>query len=952
VPLPDQRVLNDPARLDALRACDLLDTDVDERYDRLTRLVARAVGAPVAAFTLVDDTRQFWKSLSGDVPARWAAERGTPLSHSFCAHVVASGAPLVVCDARVDPRVSDNPAISDLHVIAYAGVPVRTPGGAVVGSFSVMDGVPRRWSAAELTLLEQLGTCLESELELHLEIAERRRAERTLAETSARLQALVDFTPALLQIASLDGRLLFVNHAWRALLAYDEDELAPLRVSDVIVPELRAEYLERIDAALRGEAEPPFDTVLLSRTGRRTGAKALVRARLDGGVPVAVHARFEDVTDLRRGEEAASRMVATLNATTDIVVILDGRGQVTYLNRAGRRMLGISETESVRGIQWRSMYTRATRKLLLQVALPSAVRDGVWEGETRLVSRAGREIPVSQVVIAHRSPRGGVWYVSTIMRDISDQKRKEQEFGLLQWMTEAIAEAGDLGMAFHIALDRLCQLTGWRYGEVWVPEGEELARAAVWHSGDAGLPALAAAWADETCRRGEGLPGVAWQTERPTWVRDMTSDTVFHHREPALAAGLKAAVAVPVFSRGELVAVMQFVMAALPDEEEYPVQLVSLVASQLGGVMRRKRADADIRESEDRFRRLSDASNDGVAVTRGGKVLITNAAWTRMFGYTAEEAAGMEATRLVPAADRERQMRRMRVIKQESYSIIAVRKNGTTFEGEVTVQPVLWEGLPARVSVIRDVTEERRVSRMKSEFVSTVSHELRTPLTSVRGALGLLEAGVAGPISPQGLDLIRIARENAERLIRLISDMLDLDKIEAGKFNLRRASLMPSDVVRVAVDGISGMAGQFEVRLAEHIDAHRSFAGDHDRVVQVLTNLLSNAIKFSPKGSTVEVAVTETADEAMRFEVTNEGAGISAADRSRLFQKFEQLDASDTRRHGGTGLGLAISKAIVDQHGGRIGVDSEPNGRTRFWFELPLRRGGNRESGIGNRVAP
>jgi PAS domain S-box-containing protein len=787
----------------------------------------------------------------------------------------------------------------------------------------------REWSPDELAMLQEIGTCLAS------------------AERERRMRALFDFTPALLQAAAPDGRLLFVNRAWHEMLRYDEAELPAVMASDIVVPELRAEYLARLDAALVGEAVPPFDTVLLARTGRRTVVRALVRALMERGQPVVVHSRFEDVTDQRRDEEAANRLVATLNATTDIVVILNGHGRVTYVNRAGRRMWGIGESDPVGAIAWRSLYTRATRKLLLRTALPTAVRDGVWEGETRVLTRDGREVPVSQVVIAHKSPRGGVWYVSTIMRDISDQKRKEQEFGLLQWMTEAIAEADDLPTACLIALDRLCQLTGWQYGEVWLPEGEVLKRAAVWHSASEDLGVLAQARATGEFRRGAGLPGVAWETERATWVRDMAEPSPLAHRDKALAAGLNAAVAVPVFSRGVLVAVMVFAMTVLPAEEEYSVQLVALVASQLGGVMRRKRADAEVRESEDRFRRLSDASNEGVAVVRNGIVLEMNAAWSRMFGYTAAEARGMDATRCVLPAERERQTRRLQVVTEEQYSVVAVRKDGTTFEAEVSVQPVLWEGLPARVSVVRDVTEERRVSRMKSDFVSTVSHELRTPLTSVRGALGLLEAGVAGPISPKGLDLLRIARENAERLIRLISDMLDLDKIEAGKFDLKRASVMPSDLIRVAVDGISGMAAQYGVRVAEHIDAHRSFAGDHDRIVQVLTNLLSNAIKFSPAGSTVEVSVSETtvgAEVIVRFEVSNEGPGISAANRSRLFQKFEQLDASDMRRRGGTGLGLAISKAIVAQHGGRIGAESEPDVRTTFWFELPQRR--RRDSGL------
>jgi PAS domain S-box-containing protein len=428
-------------------------------------------------------------------------------------------------------------------------------------------------------------------------------------------------------------------------------------------------------------------------------------------------------------------------------------------------------------------------------------------------------------------------------------------------------------------------------------------------------------------------------------VRDIGSDATYWNRAEATAAGLGTAVAVPVFSHGSLVAVLEFTMTALSTDEAYLVQLVSLVASQLGGVMRRKRAEAEIRESEDRFRRLSDASNEGVAVTRDGVILETNAAWRRMFGYAEEEARGLDVTRLVPPEMADVQRKRMQVVSEDRYEVMAVRKDGTRFEVEVSVRPVLWEGVPARLSTVRDVTQERRVNRMKNEFVSTVSHELRTPLTSVRGALGLLEAGVAGPISPKGLDLIRIARENAERLIRLISDMLDLEKIEAGKFDLRRAPLMPSNLVRVAVDGITGMAGQYGVRLAEQIDAHRSFAGDHDRVVQVLTNLLSNAIKFATPGSTVEVTVREATvrleqglESMVRFEISNEGAGISAGDRSRLFQKFEQLDASDTRRRGGTGLGLAISKAIVDQHGGRIGAESEPGARTTFWFELPLRK--------------
>src|ERR1700722_1930468 len=140
----------------------------------------------------------------------------------------------------------------------------------------------RETSTDDLALLDEIAACLASEVE------QRRRVERELAETSERLEALFDFTPALLQVGSLDGRILYVNRAWRALLDYDDAELPALRVSDIVVPELRIEYLGRVDAALRGETAPPFDTVLLARTGRRTVVRALIQARVVDGAPVVV----------------------------------------------------------------------------------------------------------------------------------------------------------------------------------------------------------------------------------------------------------------------------------------------------------------------------------------------------------------------------------------------------------------------------------------------------------------------------------------------------------------------------------------------------------------------------------------------------------------------------------------------------------------------------------------
>lgn len=238
-------------------------------------------------------------------------------------------------------------------------------------------------------------------------------------------------------------------------------------------------------------------------------------------------------------------------------------------------------------------------------------------------------------------------------------------------------------------------------------------------------------------------------------------------------------------------------------------------------------------------------------------------------------------------------------------------------------------------SLLTDITELKRLDRMKSEFVSTVSHELRTPLTSIRGSLGILAGGVAGPLSDKVRGFIDIAKDNCERLIRLINDILDMEKIESGKmtFKLEALELMP--LIKRAIEANEGFAAQHSVRLqlvSELPDT--KVQGDADRLAQVLTNLISNACKFSPAGASVDVSASSDG-ERVRVAVIDHGPGIAAEFRQRIFQKFSQEDSSSVRQKGGTGLGLSISKAIVEGLGGGIGFDSEIGRGSSFYFHLP-----------------
>lgn len=231
-------------------------------------------------------------------------------------------------------------------------------------------------------------------------------------------------------------------------------------------------------------------------------------------------------------------------------------------------------------------------------------------------------------------------------------------------------------------------------------------------------------------------------------------------------------------------------------------------------------------------------------------------------------------------------------------------------------------------------TERRAVERLKDEFVATVSHELRTPLTSIKGSLSLLAGGAAGELPPDAQDVVAVADRNATRLIALINDILDLERLDSRGLEMHFAALDPAALIRHAIESVDAFAAQHDVRLTVQAAACPLW-GDEDRLVQVLVNLISNAIKFSSKGSEVTIAVVPRAG-ACEIQVRDTGRGIPAGMRDAIFERFRQVDASDSKQKGGTGLGLAICKAIVERHGGTIGVDSDEGRGSTFWFRVPL----------------
>ncbi len=313
-----------------------------------------------------------------------------------------------------------------------------------------------------------------------------------------------------------------------------------------------------------------------------------------------------------------------------------------------------------------------------------------------------------------------------------------------------------------------------------------------------------------------------------------------------------------------------------------------------------------------------------------------NPAWEKVLGWTIEEMKSRSSLELIHPDD-------WALTKAEGQRL-RLGGGSRSFENRYRTKAGDYRWLSWRAvasldrglifAIARDVEEEKRVAQLKNDFVSVVSHELRTPLTSIRGSLGLIAGGVAGELPEKARSLVEIAAKNCERLVRLINDILDVEKVESGKMGFHLAAIELTPLIERAVEDNRAYAEGYGVELRIRATAAGARVwGDPDRLLQVMTNLISNAVKFSPRGGAVEI-VTERGMGDVRISVTDHGRGIPPDLRPRIFEKFAQADSSSTREKGGTGLGLSISRAIIERHHGRIGFTSEPGVATTFFCDL------------------
>jgi PAS domain S-box-containing protein len=353
-------------------------------------------------------------------------------------------------------------------------------------------------------------------------------------------------------------------------------------------------------------------------------------------------------------------------------------------------------------------------------------------------------------------------------------------------------------------------------------------------------------------------------------------------------------------------------------------------------------AETAIGESEARAQALLDGMLGGVIMADDGYVIRSaNAAAARMFGYPRGGLLGQHLCTILPEFGEEEGDLQLGEVEPQLVGGVSEwlgrRKDGSVFPFELSLCHIQYSGQRYVAGNLRDLSALQEIERMKQELVSTVNHELRTPLTSIRGALTLLAAGALGELPDEAAEVVRLAERNCMRLLALVNDILDLERLDRGQLEMSREPVAIAALFERSAEVVRGLADELGITIDLH-PVPGALLGDPDRLVQVLVNLLSNAIKFSPPASSINLSAV-VVQGTVEVRVRDRGRGIAAVHRDLIFERFKQVESSDARQKGGSGLGLAICRSIIEQLGGHIGVESGSesgvNVGSVFWFRLP-----------------
>jgi PAS domain S-box-containing protein len=791
-------------------------------------------------------------------------------------------------------------------------------------------------------------TVLVSLLLCNLDISKRQRAEDALHASEERFRNLFEGSHDIIFAHDPTGAFTSINRAGEEVTGYTRGEVLRMNIADILAPEYVGPAQKLLSSLSPETARSTRDWEIIAKDGRRVLLETNEQILFEGDKLVEVQGIARDITERKRAEAAMAERHRLATLVAEVGVALTG-------DESMRQGLQHCAEILVRDIDaaFARVWTLNDKEKALELQASAGIYTHIDGGHAR--------VPVGQFKIGRIAESGEPHLTNTVLQDswVGDPEWARRE-GMVSFAGYPLkVEDRVLGVvaAFarkpltDVALQALAsvahniaQFIERKRAEEALRESEEMYRALYESSRDAimtiappkweftaGNPATIALFGARDER--ELVAAAPWSLS-PEYQPDGEFSSVKARQMIDLA-----------MERGSHF--FEWTHKKFDGEEFFAtVTLIRMIyrgqpllQATVRDITASKRAEEAIRESEERYRDLAENAAELIqSVSAEGRYLYVNRAWREALGYAQEEIPHLNMKDIV-ATEHLPQCQEVLAEVLEGATIndvetVFVAKNGNKIivRGSVNCRLIDGKAVSTR-GIFRDVTARHEIEQMKDEFVSTVSHELRTPLTSIRGAIGLLAGGVLSADPVKAKRMLDIAVSNTDRLIRLINDILDIERMESGRIKMEKRTCEIANLIEQAVNSVREVADKARV-MVDAPPARGRLLADGDRIVQTLTNLLGNAIKFSPPGGTVSLRVRHLENDFL-FEVKDQGRGIPADKLTVIFERFQQADASDRREKGGTGLGLAISRSIVEQHGGRIWVESVVGSGSSFFFTLP-----------------
>jgi PAS domain S-box-containing protein len=811
------------------------------------------------------------------------------------------------------------------------------------------------------------------------DITERKRVEDEIRDSRERLNLLFEYAPDAYYLSDLRGTFLAGNRAAEQLLGYKREELIGSSFLELRL--LSAAQFPRASALLGrnalGEATGPDEFVLIRKDGSRVTVEIRTYpVKVKGDSVVLGIAR--DITERRRAEEALrkneqryrglfenSPIALWEDDASEVKRYLDGLRasgvedfreyferhpeavrecvalvQVIDVNQATLDLYGAeSKAELLGGLD--RVLDEGSYDIFTDELVAIAEGRTQFDAETSARTLAGktRDIALRWTVAPGYEETFSTMLVSDV--DVTERRRAEEEIShrsrqlaLINHVGQRLAPILGSAQLYRTVVEAVQEGFGYQVVAFFSVQGDELVLEA------AAGPSLESVPVGYRQAMGEGTLGWTAEHGEPYLVKDAAEETRFLTVD---TLEIVSELDVPVTVAGETIGVIAVASDRASFFSETDVTAMEAIAGQVARAIENARLYQSVADREAKLREQIESAADAIFnIDKEGILTLLNKEAERISGFKREELLGRHFSGLLSAEDADR-LRGIVLadisdqLDQQAYEIDLMDRWGRQIPLEIRVNALEREGQLEGWQVIgRDVSERRRLEEMKSQFLATVSHDLRTPLASIMGFTEMLMEGSPGSLTEVQAEFLGIVFENSKRLLALVNDLLDISKLEVGRIQLEMTTIDLPRLITGVMDEIGPLAQKKSISLKVDIaEGLPRTQGDQRRLEQVLNNLLSNAVKFTFEGGTVQLTA-ELKGEHLMVTVKDTGVGVPPDDLTRVFQAFHRGGNATKQAIEGTGLGLSIAKALVEAHQGAIGVESELNKGSMFWFTLPV----------------